>query len=742
MKAVMESRESIDLDFGRYLLVLKRHSVKLISIFVITVALAGFATRFQKPSYESEGKLRFRLDQTSTLTGLGKGQGNLTPLVPDDNPLSTEIEVITSNPLLQKTIDTLKLKDETGKPLTVEAFKQQLTVKLVGGTDVLRVSYKDRDPKETAAVVNQLMALYIQNTILSERSEALEARKFIAQQLPETEAAVRQADEALRKFKEQNNVVDLSEEATAAVKVIADLDTQITTAQSELERTNAQSAALQTEVNLTPQEANIVNTLSQSPGVQGILEELQKINRQLAQEESRFSSQNPQIVSLQAKRAELNALLQQQINGLFGSQTKVSPKLLQLQVGQVKETRIEEFLKSEEQRLSLARQLASLYNSRTAYQKRVNNIPQLERTQRELERRLEAAQSTYQTLLKNLQEVQVVKNQGIGNARIIQPAQVPEKPIPSSKLPILAIGVMLGLCLSTATVLFLEIRDKSIKTLKEVRQLFGYPLLGVIPFFGKKASFLHGKAEPTIPEIPTRDKPFSQVSELYRMIQTKLKLQGLDKKLKTIVVTSSVPQEGKSTVSANFSVTLAQLGRRVLLIDADLRHPTQHQIWEISNAAGLSEVIIGKTDLETTVCQVMDNLDVLTAGTMPPNPLAIFDSQGMTALMQEVSDQYDFVIIDTPPLTLAAHTLTLNQMTDGTILVTRPGLVDAKSVNATKEMLEPLERKVLGIVVNGVIHKDESSGYLHQDKNYFTEGKSTISEQAKNYQNRKYIGHF
>ncbi|NEQ29231.1 MAG: polysaccharide biosynthesis tyrosine autokinase, partial [Microcoleus sp. SIO2G3] len=317
----------------------------------------------------------------------------------------------------------------------------------------------------------------------------------------------------------------------------------------------------------------------------------------------------------------------------------------------------------------------------------------------------------------------------------------PKKPLPSSKVPILAIGVMLGLCFSTTTVLFLESRDKSIKTLKEVRELFRYPLLGVIPFLGKKASFLNGKTKSTIPEIPARDKPFSQVSELYRMIQTKLKLR-LDKKLKTIVVTSSVPQEGKSTVSANFAVTLAQLGRRVLLIDADLRHPAQHQIWEISNATGLSEVIIGKTDLETTVCQVMDNLDVLTAGTMPPNPLAIFDSQSMAALMQEVSEQYDFVIIDTPPLTLAAHTLTLNQMTDGTILVTRLGLVDVKSVNATKEILEQLDRKVLGLVVNGVIHKDELSGYLKQDQNYFIEENSTISEPAKNYQHKKYLEHF
>lgn len=719
MKAVMEPKESIDLNFGQYLLVLKRHWVKVIGILVITVSLASVATRSQKPSYQTEGKLRFKVDRTSALTGLGTEGGDLTPLVSAANPLSTEMEVISSNPLLQKTIDALHLKNEKGEPLKVEDIKPRLTVKIVGGADVLKISYQSREPEQAAAVVNKLMLLYIENNILVDRAEAVAAREFIAQQLPQNEATVRQADEALRRFKEQNKVLSLSDEATSAVKVIADLDTKIATVQAELERVKAQSIKLSKEIGLNSQDAMIVSTLSQSPGVQGILQERHKVEKELVNQESRFQEQSPTIVSLKAKKASLTALLQEQIEELF-DMTQVPEKLLQIQLANTKQTRIEEFLELEAQRFSLARQLSSLSSSRAAYEQRVNVLPQLERNQRELERRLEAAQATYVTLLKKLQEVQVAKNQGAGNARIIQPALVPETPMPGGKGKILVLGTVLGLFLSTTTVLILETRDRSLKTLKEVRKLFDYPLLGVIPFFGKRAS-----------KIPVRDAPHSLVREMYRMTQTNLRFASSDKKLKSIVVTSSVPKEGKSTVSANLAAAMAQRGRRVLLIDADLHHPSQHDIWELTNAVGLSELLVGKAKFCAATCAVMDNLDVLTTGVMPSNQLASFDFQEMASLIQVCSDKYDFVIIDAPPLILAADTLTLSQMTDGMLLVARPRVVDYDSANAAKEMLERSGHEVLGLLVNGVIQKDESISYLSHAKEYFTDGEYTSCEKAK-----------
>lgn len=732
----MESRESLDLDFGRYLLAWKRHWLPAVSVFVITITVAGVATvvLFKKSSYQTTGKLLFRLERTSSLTRVKEETKeevkDLSPLVATQNPLSTEMEIVYSIPLLQKTINALDLKDKEGKPLKPDDLKKKLKVKIIGGTDVLELSYTSRDPKEAAAVVNKLMGFYIENNILTNQTEAAAARAFIAKQLPQTEAAVRQQEEALRTFKERNNIVALSEEATAAVKVISDLDSQINTGRAELEKANAQSVALSNKLGLNSQQAMAVSSLSQSPAVQGVLTELQKVETQLATERSRFREQSPTIVSLEEKEAELKALLQQQTEQVLGSRTQVPEALLQ--VGELKQNLIKEFSESEVQRLSLAQGIASLSNSRSAYQQRVNILPKLEQQQRELERKLETAQSTYKALLQNLQEAQLAQNKKTSNARIIEPAPVPEKPLPTPKALVLLLGGMLGALLSSTTVLLLERSDKSIKTLKEVKGLFQYPLLGVVPV-DKKVFYPHRHAELMTPEISIIDAPYSPVSEIYQMIQANLKFMSSDKELKLITVTSSVPQEGKSTVSANLAATIAQLGRRVLLIDANMRHPSQHQLWGLSNVIGLNEVIADMVDFRAAACEVIDDLDVLTSGAMPPNPLALLDSKRMASLIESFSKQYDFVIIDAPSLVIGADALTLGKMTDGVLLVARPGVVNYTSASSAKESLERSGQNVLGLVVNSSMLEKESDSYFYYPKEYAVEESAITPQKAKGY---------
>lgn len=329
------------------------------------------------------------------------------------------------------------------------------------------------------------------------------------------------------------------------------------------------------------------------------------------------------------------------------------------------------------------------------------------------------SQSTSQTLLKKVQELQVAENKNTANARIIALALVPEKPLPGQKPIIFAIGVIFGGFLSTATVLLLEMRDRSLKTLKEVREAFGYTLLGVVPLLVNKTRSRHRDTQSTTPEIAVRDKPYSLTSETYRMIQANLKFLSSDEQLKSIVITSAVPQEGKSTVSANLAAAIAQLGRKVLLIDADMRLPSQHHLWQLTNAVGLSEVLVGQAQFNTAVSKAMNNLDVLTAGVRPPNPLALLDSKRMASLLEGFSSQYDFVIIDAPPVLLAADALTLSQMTDGILLVARPGVIDSNSANTAQEVLERSGQNVLGLVANGIVEKNESSSYFSHAKEYF-----------------------
>ena len=739
----MEATESIDLDIQKLWLALKRRWLPGAAVFVVIIGLTIplALSQKQKTDYEAKGKLLFKPNRTPSLTGVGQierieggqaaGQivGGLAALTTTGNPVSTEMEIVRSIPLAQKTIAELKLRDKKGEPLTPEKLQQKLKAKIVGGTDVVELSYKGADAPETAAVVNKLMSLYIENNLRTNRAEVVAAQEFIAKQLPKAEANVQQTETALRRFKEKNQVIALDEEAKSAVGIMANLEEQITQVQAELQDVNARSGALQNKVGMNSQQAITTSSLSQSPAVQEILKQYQEVEAQLTVQRTRFREEEPTIVSLKEKEAALKALLQERITQTLGSQQQVP--IGNLQMGDFKEQLASDLTKSEVERLGLASRLAQLSNSQLAYKQRLNILPKLEKDQRELQRRLEASQSTYEVLLKKLQELRLAENQNIGNARIIEPAQLPEKRSPLNAMITFLFGSTVATVLGMTTIIILEVRDTSLKTLKEVRDRFGYTLLVIIPSFGKKTRSRVKEQERLIPELPVRDTPRAPISEAYRMLQANLKFLSSDKPPKVIVVTSSVPKEGKSTVSANLATAMAQLGRRVLLVDADLRHPVQHHIWELTNAGGLSDVLVGQAEFEVVACEVMDNLDVLPCGVIPPNPLALLDSKRMASLIEYFSKTYDFVIIDAPPLVLAADALTLGQMTDGVLLVARPRVVDSTSAAAAKESLERSGQNVLGLVVNGVNLENESDSYFYYAKEEFAEETISTGEKAK-----------
>lgn len=722
----MEDRESIDLDLGRYLQTLKRRWFPVLGVFCITVGLSVYATKFLEPTYESSGKLLFKVDRTSSLAGIGEELGELRALLADQTPLSTQIEIISSNRLLQEVIDRLNLTYEDGQLLSPEDLRNNLEVKIIGGTDIVYLSYSSKEPQETADVVNTLMDVYLQKSIEMNQQEAVEARQFISQQLPDVQEEVFRAEQALRDFKEKNQVLDLNQEFNTAVLELAEFNRQITALESELNGVNALANSLQTQVGLSLEEAIAINTLSESPVVVGTLAELENVEAELVNERRRFKDQNPRIIALKRKREQLNSLLQNQIDQTLGSGVKVPEGLLRIRVQ--KNNQLEQFIANEVKRLELTRQLESLYASRNAYEERSRVLPKLEQQQQELERKVQVARVTYETLLKNLEEVQVAENKSTNNARIIEEAQVPDEGS-TAKMQVLALGVMLGGVAATTSVLLLEMGDKYLRTVEDTKTLFNYTLLGIIPSFNKKlfSRYFEGEKTGSIPVVEASD---SFISEIYRMLQANLKFLSSDKRVKTIVVTSSVPREGKSTVSANLAATLAQLGYRVMLIDADMRQPSQHHLWGLTNAVGLSDVLVDQAGLQTAITPAIERLDILSAGVTPPNPLALLDSKRMTSLIRNFSEEYDFVIVDTPPLILAADALTLSQMASGVLLVARPRVLDRASAKSAKEMLERSGQRVLGLAVNA-ISKNESSQYFYHAKRYFPTKKNQPQLRSK-----------
>ena len=722
----MESQESFT-SFESYWQILQRRWLSALAIFtfVYIVSLLLFST-IRKTDYEAEGKLLFqRTNTVSALTGVGTELGKLESVMQDrSNPLNTESEVIRSVPVVQTTIEKLALQDNKGATLRFKDFLKQLTVKELKGSDVLQVSYKDRNPQLAAEVVNTLMRIYLERNINSHRQAAQSARKFIEKQLPAAELVVRKAEAKLRQFKEKNQITTLETEATQGIEILANLQRQIGDVEARIANTQAQSQVIRNQLRMNAQQGVMMTSLSQSRGVQDVLTQVQQLETQLATRRSVLQDNHPEILRLQNNLTALKGILQSRIQEVAGTrqtQTNQTP-----QNGDLQQQLTSRLVELESTHQGLTSQLLSLSNLQANYRQNLNRLPKLQQQLRELERQQQAAQSTYSLLLQKLPETRIAENQNLGNARQISQALVPDEPASSPMISYVSAG-LLGILAALATVYILEITDKSIRTIDDIRELLEFTILGVIPSFTKEQKLIFAREESEFAHqrLIVNYAPRSLISEAYRMLRANLTCISSDKELKTIVVTSSVPQEGKSTVSANLALILAQMERKVLLVDGDLRRPVQHHIWELSNSEGLSHVIVGQANVRTTIAKVSDNLDVLTAGVVPPSPASLLDSKRMATLVHDFAIDYDFVIIDTPALTVAADAAILGQMADGLLLVVRPGVANSVDATISREILQQSGQNVLGQVVNGVITQNESRHY------YYTEEESIQEASAQ-----------
>jgi capsular exopolysaccharide synthesis family protein len=731
------ARSALDIDLKQYLLKLKRRWRPAIAVLIATLGVtAVFSLSLQK-SYQAEGKLLFKKNTAASLTGVGEELGKLSNLSSDQTPLNNELQKLTTNAILQQTINELELSDAEGQPLNPEILRQGLNVGLVGASDIIQVNYQDRDPQKAAEIVNTLMNNYVEQQLRNNQSEPAVAKEFINQQLPTIESRLKATESELASFRAKNNVVDLAAEKSVIVTEQGKLKQQIATIGSELQGTQAQTSTLESQLGLNLNQAIAANQLGNTPVIKSTLDGLAQTEAELAEEKKRFNDQHPSVLALTAKKAQLQQTLEQNIRETVGREVQVAQGLLQSEPG-TKENPLERFISLKITELSQQRQLESLNQSYQTYLKRANDLPRLEKQEQELLRQVETAKTTYTNLLDSLQQVQLAENQQTGNIEIIELASIPEQG-GSGKMAFMLLGIILGLLLSNLTVILLEIQDRTLKTLSEIKQKLPYKVLGIIPFDPevhevRGSPVVSGRGLSDRRGIVVQSEPDSFTSELYRMIQANLKFVTAQQSPKVILVTSSVPGEGKSTITANLGAAIAQLGRKVLLIDGDFRRSSQHKLWGTQNQVGIKDGIASLTPLKELVSRPMNQLDLLTPGMISTNPLALLDSPGMAALVAQGRREYDLVLIDAPPLPVTADVLTLSKLADGMIFVSRPGVVEQESVALAQETLVSTKQKILGMIINGVNPQefDRYSYHAKYGKDYYqSASKKVISLAAK-----------
>lgn len=706
-----------EIDLKRYWLVLKRRWKPASAVFLASAVAAISAAMLQKPLFEASSKVLLQNDNTAGLTGLNNELGSLEALTSTSDPLATQAEIIFSRPVLEETIQTLALKDDEGEPIKPSDLAENLKVEPIENTDMIRVAYRSGQPALSAAVVNQIIRSYIAANASSRRGEIVAAREFLEEALPRARRESEQIGEELRNFREVHGIVVLSSEAEATVAAISNLEGEISAAQVDLVEAESRAQELSVQLGMGAQEALRLAAVNQSPAVQSAQEQLQTVRADLAIALTKYTSEHPTVRALQRQVASMNQLLRNRVEAVAGS-----PDSSLATMSGIDERLAEELVQAEIDRSSIADQLATLISTRDAYKASSAAYPGLEKTQTALEQQQAAAQSNLETLQERFQEIRLAENRLIGTAQVIEQAAIPEEPTVEGQLKYLLAGCVVGAFLGVATAFFLDLIDRSIKTVKEGEKVFDYVVLGVIPRFTLNKDdtpdwMLPAYASEEDGSVSRRvimlQNTYPILASSYQMLQANLRFISSDRKLTSLVMTSSVAGEGKSEVSANLAACIAQTNRRVLLVDTDMRSPSQHYLWNALNVVGLSHVLVGEGRLEQALQPVGENLTLLPAGVTPPNPMALLDSERMAKLIELFKEQFDYVIFDTPSLTGCADAAVLGSLADGVLMVMRPRQVTFDRAIAAKALLARSGVNVLGLVANGVDSKNDFGEYSY-----------------------------
>jgi tyrosine-protein kinase Etk/Wzc len=576
--------------------------------------------------------------------------------------------------------DSFRLKQRNFNGTVAGLQKAVKAVEVGKKTNIINVTYNNTDPVLARDVVNTLVQSYLDQTISFKTEEANRTVSFVEDQLKSTRDELDQSEKNLQVYKSGSGVVKLDTEADELIKKL-----------SEIEKDYA-------EVTL------------QRKQVEFALNALQEARRKGQVYTPAIFKDDPLIGSMATRLTELEV----QRRGLVSENTENHPqvKVLQVQIDQLQRKIQATF---ETSRLNLAKLGTNIQQQLIQYEAKMRTLPTAERDLARLMRLSKVNADIYMMLLQKHEEARIVKASTISNINVVDPAITPDNPIKPKKLMYLMLGLLVGLMFGVGAAFFMDYLDDTIRDEEEAKRALGWPMLAMIPAIKHDvgAESLQSTA------LVVQNEPKSAVSEAFRGLRTAIHFSSLHRNSKVIMVTSSFPGEGKSTISANLAVTFAQSNNRVLLVDCDLRRPSQNHIFGHSRTPGVTEVLAGDVPLaEALHTTGIENISLLTAGTIPPNPAEILCSDSMRDLLTSLRNSYDIIIFDAPPVIPVTDAPLLTALTDMVIVVVEPGRIPAKAAQRMKELLQSVQAPVAGFVLNDRTAR-YSDTYGYYGKGYY-----------------------
>ncbi len=539
-----------------------------------------------------------------------------------------------------------------------DILSRQVHVQHVRTSDLVRVSVRYRDRGVAAAVANAVAQAVVEMDLKARRRQAAIAREFIGEQLEIAGRELRANHHALAAFKKDNHDVSLSDETQLNLRKLTDLEVELTHVRLDQQQVQSGFARPLGVSSGTSQEAL-------DPVITTLQSQLASLQVEYTGLRKQFTPLHPQVISTQAKIGE--------------TQRRLDAEMAHKQAA----------LDNRER--SLSTEIAGIERALT-------QVPTREAMLARLALDARGAERNYLALSEKFQQARIAEG-SIGSAvRIVDGAKAPERPIGPQRRTSIALGVMLGLLLGATGVYAIEQLDGTVKSAKEVERLLGASVLGVAPLLAASPTdTIRGNSPVELAQVDST----SVAVETFRVLRTHVLQAMRAAELKRVIITSASPHEGKTTVASSLAITAARTGRRVWLVDCNLRNPTLHRLFPEAQSPGLCAFLRGRAAVDEVVRPTRQpRLDCVVSGQEILDPSELLDSQLMTDFLDQARDWADVVLLDCPAITPVTDAEVVGLRADGAIVVVEIGKTDRLALAQARQRLDSLGIRLLGAVLN------------------------------------------
>jgi capsular exopolysaccharide synthesis family protein len=725
------------LDYWKVLL--KRRRVAL-SFFAVVVAIVMVYSFAATPIYKGTAQVLIDLEKNPTMT-FAEGSGAFIQMKDSAEYYKTQTEILASrafgdrvvrklqldkNPyvleqkekglksILKAIKDTIKKlfpeKSKAINPIPLAIIQEELDpaitsmvldnieVEIGKGSNILKINYYSDNPLVSAAMANGIASAYIEHNLDIRVKPFRDAVEWLSARMIESRAKVEDSEKVVQKYKETKGIVSFEVKENVITQKLQEIMSQLVQAESNRQESEVRYKQIQSVINNTEMLATVPDIMN-NPVIQALRTDELTVKRKISDLSEKYGPKHPNIVRA---RTELKSI---QDNLIAEARKMLNAAKTDYDIASGRENSLRKAI--EEQKLEV------LDLGRKAIDYGV------------IEGEAVSNKQFYELLLKKLQEAALSSGINVSNAQIVDGATIPDSPAKPKRLLNTLLAFIVGLMGGIFAAFFVEYMDDTIKTPDDVEKVLALPFLGFVPTtdYEEGPLYMFSGARAT-------------VAEAYRTIRTSIMLSSADDKpIQVLLVTSTTPNEGKTTTAANLAVAMAQMGERVLLIDTDMRRHNLHKVFKLENLIGISDMIVDQNNIPLGLRNITEipNLSVVTGGTLAPNPSELLGSTKMRTLIADLRGQFDRIMA-------FSDCLVLSRLADGVVFVIWGGETSRDNIIKTVHSIQGVGARILGAVLNNVDFSRSSSSYYyyHPYYDYYYGEKDGVKKGKKKEKHSKF----